>query len=193
MSIQFAYAQLSKAKYIVFTFEYSNNESPHGTQIYYWIQSVDSIGRQHSHLNKLLLSGYSESELQSCCIGKSINPYTSTSVNSYNFNQKYYMALDTVERIIKKYRKRIRVEYKDHEKKAGETINIYITPIEGIFCVSGFIPLRDREMLYKDSIIIPYSSFCFYRRFWESEEYKYVVKHDYTRFLYSILPPNIVK
>ena len=195
MSVQFVHAQSPKGKYVIFTFEYINNKSPHGKQIYYWIQSVDSISRQQIHLDKILLSDYSESELQDCCTGKSINPYTSTSAsaNSYNFNKKYYMALDTIECIIKKHRKRIQTVDKANEQGINDLLSIYITPVEGIFCLSKFISIRDREKLYKGSICIPYSSFSYYRKFWESDEYKSVMKHDYSLLLYSILPPNHVE
>ena len=192
MSIQFARAQLTSNKYIIFTFEYFSNKSPHGTQVYYWIQSVDSLNRQNPHLSKLILSGYSVSELQDCCSGKSINPYTSTSTstNLYNFPQKYYMVLDSVERIIKRHRKRIQVAHKMYENKFSETTKIYITPIQGVFCQSKFAPLRDREMIYNGSISAPYANLSFYQGFWGSEEYKFVIKRDYSKFMYSTLPPN---
>lgn len=193
ISVQFAHAQLSKGKYIIFTFEYINNNSPHGTQIYYWIQSVDSLSQQQPHLDKLLLSGYSISELQDCCSGKSINPYTGTNTNSYEFGNKYYMSIDTISFIIRNSRKKIKSIHKTIKEKNNDLLNIYITPVEGVFCSSKFSPIRDKENLYKGLISIPYSSFCFYKNFWKSEEYRFIKNSNYLKFMYSILPPNRIE
>jgi hypothetical protein len=186
-----AYSQLPQNRYLIFSFEDTYKISPHGTQTYYWIQPIDSVKKGNRILKKIFVSGYSTSELQDCCLGKAINPYAGViGSGSYSFSKEHYLMLDTLERMIKRHRKKIQSIKIVQKQGQQETANLFATPITGLFCMSDFLNIGLHGQNYNGKIYVPYGHFSFINNFWISQEGNAVLITDFSKFPFSILPAS---
>jgi hypothetical protein len=110
LNSRFAAGQAARGTYLLFTFEDTNNRSPHGAQTYYWLQPLDSVA-QGLVLRPLFLSGFSQQDERACCQGQALNPYLVTQSSSYTFDQRHYTILDTLRHLLQTQRHKIQTRF----------------------------------------------------------------------------------
>lgn len=160
-----ALAQISRSQYVVFMFEDTYKNSPHGTDTYYWIIPADSL-KKHKRIAPLLLSGFSKTTLESCCKGDTIDPYAVTATTSYDFSNNYFAGIDSLRQLIFKNRKRIQIISKKWESGQREKLKVFATPIQGIFCSSKYSIQSSKIGKDNGRIYFPVSGFNYITNFW---------------------------
>ena len=184
--------QLSIGKYIIFTFENKYKISPHGTKTFYWIVAEDSVKSYNLVLHHLFSRKYySNTYLTDCCAGKDIDPFLDDGSPTATYDPLYYKSLDTLNKIVKKNRRKLQTNIKKWKDGQQEYTTIFATPVSGKFCSSNFHILGQMRLGYKRKVYMPYSSFSYSKDFWKSEfeKAKYILHYDYySKVKFDIIP-----
>lgn len=183
-----AACQNLRHNYVVFTFEDTYKVSQHGKSLYYLIEPVDSIASKHNALSFIFLSGFSKDNLDDCCSGKEINPFAITANTSYGFSEKYSRSLDSLKQIIYKNRRRVQVIKKTWASGQIENIEIFVTPISGVFCSSKFSKIGLYSSDYSGLLYLGNSNFHGIESFWSTKEGSIISKQDYSSTFFSVFP-----
>jgi hypothetical protein len=193
-TIDILYAQQPVvSRFIILTVEDKWSKNYEGTYRYYWICEYDSIrGLSHSEFHPFFLSAFSKSNLDDCCNGIAIDPFTVTQSDSvYEMEKKYYAELDNLKLLIKTGRKKTQeIVKKWSSTKNTQFITFFITPIKGRFCITEISKNGQSRTGYKGKVFIPYSSFELDNGFWNTPKSSFLLNHDFYSLRYnSVSPP----
>ena len=177
------FAQSRRGQYVVITFEDTYKISQHGTDTYYWIISADSI-KQRKNVSPLLMSGFSRNTFDSCCKGEPIEPFIVTTATTYDLANSYHVSTDSLRKLIFKNRKRMQAVNKKWVSGQQEKLQVFATPISGVFCSSNYDRQSYSMSEYNGRIYIPVSSFHYIDNFWNTVPIKLIEK-DYAELYFS--------
>lgn len=176
-------------RYVVITIEKKNSKSFEGTKRTCWIISETDLNDTSNHFLPLLIDGYFQSDIDSCCSGKFADPHINPMVT---LDTARSAALKNLQSLIWP-RRRLIQKIKSDSNGAKTQITIYATPVFGSFCACKFGPSITRLSGYSGMVLLPYIDISFNDEFWESDK-AWVLKHiDFARnyfdsnMLYNVL------
>ena len=184
------YSQNSSVKsYVIITCEQKFAKGFEGIKRTFWIAPEDSIFNTGTKFFPLLLSGYFKSDLDSCCMGKEIDPYFSSPAKENYLDAVQEKALDILQTIIFAKRKKIQTIIKKWSSGNQEQTTIYATSVFGSFCFSKLHFLGQNRSGYSDLLYIPYSQIEENNKFWDTAKGKLIMNLDFSKynFNYNIL------
>lgn len=182
------FVQGQTKEYVVISVKQSYKFSPHGTQTYFWIVPVDSITTFKSNFSHLFLSDFSLNNQQDCCVGNPIDPFVVNDKSNFELGQPYMVVLDELKSTILKNRRKLQKITKKWEDGQSQTIQIYATAILGDFCCCSYDIIGQNRTGYRGKVYIPKSSFSKFHKFWDMPKAKYLLKQDFSRIEFDIIP-----
>ncbi len=173
--------KVESGKYVILTVEDFFSKSFEGGKKYFFIVKTDSIKSLNNTFSLLITSGFSKRQLENCCTGIDIDPFTFTMADStFKLGEKYIRESDQFDNLVLSKRKKIQTVKKEWIiTKSTETITFYVTPIKGKFCSSEFEKSGQWKIDYSGKIFIPYSSFELDVEFWDSEKFQNLSRKIY--------------
>lgn len=180
-----ALCQMVQDKFIIITFEDYHKISQHDQKKYYWIVPIDSIKSNRMVLSRLFLKSFPKTDLDTCCIGKNINPFDVGPSASFHFDPEYYDAINKLEIIITKNRKPIQIIHKKWLSGQRETTLVFATPVTGKFCSSHLNDIGRFRFKYFNRVYLPLSNFLIFNEFWRSGLVSSVKNYDYSTVLFD--------
>jgi hypothetical protein len=138
------FSQNQKEKeFVILTFEMDRNKDSHGTFIYYWIAELEKYEKVDEYKEPKFYSLFlhelgGSDQLESCCLGKSSDPYTYTTASEFNFPENYTQYLTDLRDFVKRNRTKIQVIKKEWTKDNKEKVKVYATAVRGILCECEF-------------------------------------------------------
>ena len=144
---------LTEREFVILTFEMNRNKDSHGTFIYYWITELEKYENANEYkdpkLNSLFLQELGSSDaLESCCLGKTSDPFTYTTSSEFDFPENHSEYLSELRELIKKNRQKIQVIKKEWKKGYKEKVTVYATAVSGEMCECEF---GGKKYLKRDS------------------------------------------
>jgi hypothetical protein len=150
--------------------------------------SKDSIKSNKTILSHLFLKNFSKNDFDKCCKGKDFDPNLINDSTTYDFDLSFFNNLTDLEALLSKKGKKLQQIRKDWASGQQETITIYATPISGKFCSANFHMLGQQRTGYIGKVYIPVSSFKYAEEFWKSTDAQFILKQDFSKLNFSIIP-----
>ncbi len=180
------YSQNSSLKsYVIITYEQKFSKGFEGIKRTFWVVPEDSISNMGSKFFPLLMSGYYKNDIDSCCLGKEIDPYFSSSVKENYLLIAQEKALDNLQTIVFDKRRKIQSITKKWSSDKQEQIIIYATSIYGTFCFSKFNFTGQNRSGYLDLFYLPYSEIAVNDQFWNTTKGKLIMNLDFTKYNFN--------
>jgi len=174
--------------YVLLTFEHSFKVGPHGVKKYNWIIPADSITSFESSLSRIFLRGFSKGDLDSCMLGRPVDPYFDNPNLDFDLDENYISIVENLETLIKKNRLKVQTIVKKWGRKKVERIEVYATEITGDLCHSKVGDVLRYRFNYDGVIYLPQSSFKASSVFLHEKNAKFILYRDFTRFDFAKLP-----
>ncbi|MBO9632495.1 MAG: hypothetical protein J7578_05210 [Chitinophagaceae bacterium] len=176
-------------RYVVITIEKKNSKSFEGDKRTCWIISETDLNDTSNHFLPLLIDGYFQTDIDSCCSGKFADPHLNAAIS---LNAARAEALGKLQSLIWP-RRRLVQSIKTNSNGAKMQINISATPVFGSFCACKFGPAIKQLNGYAGDVLLPYIDISYNDEFWDSDK-AWVLKHiDFTdnyfdsNMLYNVL------
>lgn len=118
--------------YCILSFERIRKGQADGTEIFFWMAEADSVKSQGFKLSPLYLGSFSNTLLQSCAEGDTVNPYLVTEDDNYEFEKGYEEMLSDLSASILSKKEKIQT-IKKAWGKDKETVTVYLTMVKGTF------------------------------------------------------------
>jgi hypothetical protein len=177
--------------FIVVTFE-TIKKKPNVTQLYHWITPVDSIVNEIIiNLYPLYTEEYSFDVFEECLKGDTIDIFTTSAATNFNFSQEYFYQMEEFQSILKNNRNFVQGIVKrwknKNKKKKKEKINIYVTPISGVFCTCIQVAYIHGQpyLNFLSQVYMPVSTFSYNSDFWQTEQGETLMFTDFSRIDFS--------
>ncbi len=171
--------------YVIITCEEKFAKSFEGIKRTFWIADEDSIFDTGTKFFPLLLSGYFKNDLDSCCLGKEIDPYYSSHEKENYLDTAQEKSLDILQTIIFAKRKKMQTIIKKWAYGNQAKVTIYATSIFGSFCFSKFNFIGKKRSDYADLLYLPNSKIEENNRFWETLKSKRFMQLDFSRYNFN--------
>lgn len=168
-------------KLLIISIEKRTNRSVHKLEKNYWaIPQWEIEGALQEAILPLFIDGYSGTDLTECCQESSLTLFNYTKEEDFTLEDNY----EILENIIKKHGKKIQVAKKIWAGGAKEKIKVYITPVEGKFCVCEILDARDNtnaKVGYIGNIVVPFAGLSYAPQFWHSSLDLQIAQFDYLK------------
>lgn len=175
-------AQNKVDDFVIVTIEKETTSKLHPSEIDYWIISR-YLWKNYSKdaIVPLYMYGFSLADFKECVDGDSLILYNYSRDESFNFDTRYREELDYLVKIVKENRKKVQTIKKKWEEGYKEEIEVFLTPISGIFNFCSMVHADQRSMPeYAKKIGMPVSNFKYDFSFWDSQDFKELKRFDYT-------------
>ncbi len=172
--------------FVVITFEVDRNKDMHGTFVYNWIITVDSIktGQSLVLYPVYLINNYASNDFQNCCDGKPIDLYTYTTATKFEFTDNYQSFKQQLRELVFKHRKAVQTITKTWNKGYREVTKVYATPIAGEFCQCKAYGRSLNFTAGRDILYLPNQNTSLLETFWGTDKAEMVRYFDYSQFDY---------
>lgn len=167
---------------LVISIEIERNKGLHKFRNDYWVVSINSWTKPNERsLYPLNLYGFSATDLDECCIDKELILFNPTTLESFEFEEGFLQSQNNLISLIKEKRKIIQTINKKWKSGIREKITVYITPVNGIFCICEVKHKNEHvDIGYEGEILMPLSDFEYNPTFLKSDLYKNIIKYDFS-------------
>ena len=178
---------LTEKEFVILTFEMDRNKDSHGTFIYYWVAELEKYEKVDEYKNPIIYSVFlheleSSDQLESCCIGKTSDPFTYTTASEFNFPENYVEYLTELRELVKENSQKIQVIKKEWKDGYKEKITVYATAVRGKLCECEFA--GDRYLTTGDRISFPKGNYEIIKNYLTKEK-RILLFKDFSNFDYS--------
>jgi hypothetical protein len=188
-----SYSQDTLQNYIIITYENSFALKGHGMKTYNWILPERELSYYNDYsLYRVLINSQYKSLMQDCIDKKPFAPSVVKDDESFILDSARFAVIDNLQMIIKQKRRKIQWITKEITTGQIEYINIYATPVSGIFCHGTFHPLAQINTKYSGDVYLPYASFQYNSLFWVNEKAKYLLSSDFLTLNYKSISEDII-
>ena len=168
-------------KFVVVTIEKETDSKLHKRETDYWIVSLKLWEKSPEEaVLPLYLVGFSSTDFKECCTDKSLILFNSTTEETFEFAEDFKNDQNTLIKLIAKERKRVQTIKKKWVTGYKERVTIYLTPINGKFCLCSVVHKDGGSKLgYEGQAAMPVSGFSYDSTFWSSKEARQIERFDY--------------
>jgi hypothetical protein len=185
MSGQQGFAQALES-YVIISFEDVYKISNHKIKTYHWIVEIDSI-QSYDIQPSYLFFNFSKQNLEDCCKGIEVDPFLVFPNSKYEIDSLHVSDINKLSAIIAKNKRKVLEVKKNWTSGQKETITIYATPVIGKFCSSNFHKIGQQRQGYTGRVFMPFSSFEYQSKFWQSPESKFILNIDLSKIKFDAI------
>ena len=170
----------SEKSFVIATIEKKTTSSLHPLEFDYWIVPESKWDESDNPFMPLYIDGFSKTDIDECCLNDTLILFNSTAEESFVFSESFEQSVGTLRSLIARERvKVLTVKKKWNDFK--EEINVYLTPIKGVFCICELKHRDDNSKLgYYGKIAVPSNNFKINTKFWDTQKSKEIKRFDYT-------------
>lgn len=169
--------------FVVVTVEMKTTSRLHPLEYDYWIIPVSMWNDFEEELLPLFIGGFSQTDINECCLLDTLILFNYSTDESFAFKESFVESLEYFRDLIIKERIKVQTVRKKW-KGYKEELNIYLTPVSGVFCTcEKKHPDDDSKTGYTGRIAIPSSKLELNSGFKDTKKFK-----EMKRFDYSALP-----
>lgn len=174
------FSQAKEDKFVIVTIERFNPKAMHKRTLDYWIVPyLEWEGKPNVTILPFFIKGFSLQDVNECCNEQELIVFNRGMNENFAFDASVQKDLQFLSEINTKNKTRTQKIKKMWTNGIKENINVYITPIAGVFCRCK-VTKHGGNILNFTEAIIPIASFKHDDSFWKSPLSKQVMRYDFS-------------